>query len=287
MIAQANCEARHSPIARLTAVVAATVAALLMTVPIHEGARAETASIKIAVEDAAAPWSFMDGTGYANDIVKAAFDAVHWHAVLQVVPYSRCKNMVLTGGIAACFTVGKSTEVAKVLSFPDHPLFIAQSQLYVLSTSKIDGCHPFMWPKRTRLGSVLGYEYPSGYKVIRDDPAVDVNEVSSEAKGLKMLVGERLDVLLLNLGEGKPLEYVMVDAGVRVALRKICDLGGIDSYIAFSPLNILGQHALDAFNRGYRIIRENGTAAAIADRWHKDAISRASILTTHSDWAAE
>jgi hypothetical protein len=54
-------------------------------------------TLTIMVEDAAAPWSRSDGTGYANDVVVAAFKEMGVEIQLRVVPYSRCKYLVLSG----------------------------------------------------------------------------------------------------------------------------------------------------------------------------------------------
>ena len=59
-------------------------------------------TLTVAVEDEAAPWSQKDGSGFANDVVKAAFKASKVDILLQVVPYSRCKHMVVQGEVAAC-----------------------------------------------------------------------------------------------------------------------------------------------------------------------------------------
>ena len=63
------------------------------------------ADLKIMAEDAAEPFSRADGTGYANDVVKAAFHAVGVEIAFDVVPYARCKKDAEDGKIAACFSM--------------------------------------------------------------------------------------------------------------------------------------------------------------------------------------
>src|SRR5882672_3584311 len=65
---------------------------------------AQTKSLIIAVEDDAAPWSLADGTGYANDVVVAAFRAVGVDVQLRVMPYARCKRMAISGDVVACLS---------------------------------------------------------------------------------------------------------------------------------------------------------------------------------------
>jgi len=78
----------------------------------------------IAVEDDAAPWSQKDGTGYANDVVRA-FKAVNQDITLQVVPYSRCKEITMNGKVSACFNMSgiDNPEFKEKITFPKIPLF--------------------------------------------------------------------------------------------------------------------------------------------------------------------
>ena len=74
-------------------------------------------ALEIAVEDDAAPWSQPDGTGYANDLVRAAFAAVgidgpvaricdgmlrpRRELVTEVISVARAISRVLGHGVAA------------------------------------------------------------------------------------------------------------------------------------------------------------------------------------------
>lgn len=55
----------------------------------------------IGAEDDAAPWSYADGTGYVNDVVRAAFQRSGRQVQYKVMPYARCKAMVLSGKLVA------------------------------------------------------------------------------------------------------------------------------------------------------------------------------------------
>src|SRR5258706_291920 len=61
--------------------------------------------VDIAVEDKADLWSRRDGTGYANDIVRAAFAAAGVEARLHVLPYARCKRIVSDATVVACLSM--------------------------------------------------------------------------------------------------------------------------------------------------------------------------------------
>src|SRR4051812_32252616 len=81
-----------------------------------QAARAD-ARLDIMVEDAAAPWSRPDGRGYSNDIVRAAFRAALVDVRLIVVPYARCKRMVSTGRVAACFNMSWDSRLSGQVVF--------------------------------------------------------------------------------------------------------------------------------------------------------------------------
>jgi len=88
-------------------------------------------TLTVAVEDEAAPWSQKDGSGFANDVVKAAFKASKVDIQLQVVPYSRCKHMVVQGEVAACFSMSWVPELEREVVFSAKPLFVCYSDYFV------------------------------------------------------------------------------------------------------------------------------------------------------------
>jgi len=63
------------------------VTTLLLSLSLSSAITAET--IKIAAEDDWIPYARADGTGLANEIIKAAFQAVGVKVEYRVVPYAR------------------------------------------------------------------------------------------------------------------------------------------------------------------------------------------------------
>jgi hypothetical protein len=51
-----------------------------------------------------------DGNDYANDLVRAAFAAVHNDVKLTVLPYARCKADAMQAAVAACFNMSPALE---------------------------------------------------------------------------------------------------------------------------------------------------------------------------------
>ena len=94
------------------------LAVLLTAVPLPSVA----ADLKIMTEDAAEPFSRVDGTGYANDVVKAAFHAAGVEIQFDVVPYARCKKDVERGKVVACFSMSWYMGVEDTVAFSDLPI---------------------------------------------------------------------------------------------------------------------------------------------------------------------
>ena len=84
----------------------------------------------ILAEDDAAPWSCMDGTGMANDIVRAAFTAGGVEIDLQIVPYERAKQMVIKGGAIACLSMSWQPEYEGKIAFAAEPLFVCETDYF-------------------------------------------------------------------------------------------------------------------------------------------------------------
>jgi ABC-type amino acid transport substrate-binding protein len=179
--------------------------------------------------------------------------------------------MVLTGEIPACFTVGRDAEVEAILLFASQPLFTARSNLILSAKISKDErpCDPSTWRHQSRIGVVNGYEYPEDVSLFLRDKMIETEVVTSEEAGLRMLARGRLDGMILNLGDGKPLKYVENMAQVTLTEAVACTLGSIPSYIAFSPRHPLGPLGRDAFNAGYKVITGNGVLEAIIRRWNQ------------------
>ena len=98
--------------------------AIILLPPLYPAAAyAQHKSLVIAVEDDAAPWSRADGSGYANDVVVAAFKAVGVDVQLRVMPYARCKRMALNGEVAACLSMSPAPELNGSIELSARPLF--------------------------------------------------------------------------------------------------------------------------------------------------------------------
>jgi polar amino acid transport system substrate-binding protein len=240
---------------------------------------AVAAPFLIAVEDDAAPWSQRDGTGFANDIVRAAFKAVGSEIELSVVPYARCKDMAIRGKAVACFTMSWVPELDGTIVFAQKPLFRCSVDYFVSSKHPLKANSEEVIPKGTVIGIVIGYEYPPSLYALKEKGIVVLEESESEELNLKKLALGRIDAALVTHNETKPAELLLARAGVTRQVRRTFRSGVNDSFIGFSTKHPDGMKALEKFNEGYRIITANGDRQLIEQKWRATALKEVSDLT--------
>jgi ABC-type amino acid transport substrate-binding protein len=232
-------------------------------------AAAPAEPIEIAAEEDAAPWSKADGTGFANELVRAAFAAVAVDVRLRVLPYARCKHLVSEGNVAACFSMSRSPDPAPSVVFAAAPLFVCSSELFerVDDPRKINREGDI--PERSVVGTVVGYEYPEAIYRLKKAGRIRLEEVDSEELNLTKLAAGRIRFAVMNLNDTKPAEWLMAKTKTLGKVEKAFRGGALESYIGFSVKHPRGLWALAKFNEGFRIITANGTAEAIHRRWVK------------------
>lgn len=227
---------------------------------------AEGSELVVQVEDAADPFSRADGTGYANDVVLAAFKAAGVNARLEVVPYARCKANVLAGKVAACFSMSWDPSFAGRLVFSDQPLFSVHAMLVAdaqrpLAASRADQLRP-----GTVVGIVNGFEYPASVDKLASQGLV-LEPSSSDEINLRKLAAGRLDaaVLMVSTRPDEPPDPRSLK-GSKGYVR-VLELGAMGSHIGFSLKHPAGEAARRQFDEGLRRIQADGTLKRIAKQW--------------------
>ena len=226
-----------------------------------------TEVLDIAAEDDAGNWSLKDGTGFANELVVAAFKAVDVEAQLKVQPYARCKREVEQGTVAACFSMSKLPDLEPLIAFPNLPLFVCHSDFFQNLKQPLNLQNEKDLPRGTVVGTVTGYEYPDNLYVLRDKGVVVLEETASEELNLKKLADGRIQLALINYNETKPAEVMETQSGTVGKVGKVLHCGDLNSWIGFSKKHPKGAWALEKFNTGFKIITENGTLQRIQDKW--------------------
>ena len=228
---------------------------------------AHSATLEIMVEDAAAPQSRKDGTGYANDIVKAAYHAQGIAVKLDVVPYTRCKASVVAGTVVACFSMSWEAQFLKTVVFSDQPLFTVHPEYFRRISTAPAIRSELDIPEGAVVGLVNGYEYPASLEHLRDRGII-FQYANSEAINLRKLSAGRIDFAVLMLTNVKTAAVPMRDSGVNDVVYAF-QSHPIGAYVGFSRHSAQEEYARAQFNRGYAAITANGTLRAIVEKWKR------------------
>ncbi len=220
----------------------------------------------IAVEDAAEQWSNKDGTGFANDVVIEAFKTVGVGVKLKVVPYARCKIMLIDGDVAACFSMSREQGLNKTVKFSERPLFIVYVDYFQNPKKPLKVKRERELPKGTTIGIVTGYEYPETTMKLREKGIV-FQEARDEETNLRKLAEGRIDAAIINQNDTKPARAMIDKAGLKGLVEFAFRSKKMGSFIGFSKVTPQGGFARREFNKGFEIIRSNGTLRRITYRW--------------------
>lgn len=240
---------------------------------------AVSAPLLIAVEDDASPWSNSDGTGFANDIVSAAFKAAGVEMVLTVVPYARCKDMAIKGKAAACLSMAWLPEFSGKIVFAEKPLFPCYADYFSPINKPLKATREEDLPKGTVVGIVSGYEYPPSIYALQKKGVLIFEESESENLNLKKLAMGRIDAALVDNNETKTAEVLIARAGVTGQVTRSFRSGIMNLFIGFSSKHPQGMEALKKFNKGHRIISANGTRRNIEQKWRDIALKEVAAQT--------
>lgn len=221
--------------------------------------------VRVLVEDAASPWSDHNGVGLANDLVRAAFEAAGSPATLTVVPYARCKALVIQGAAPSCFSMSAAPELKGTVRFADRPLFSVTAHFYAgkhggNALRSLDDLRPGM-----RLGIVHGYEYPPEVMDLARRGII-LETARSEVINLRKLAARRIDLAVVMTDTLRSIELVERQAGVADIVHAFVG-PTMGSFIGFSTSNRDGERQRLLFNAGFKAIGENGQRNQIETRW--------------------
>lgn len=222
----------------------------------------------IMVENAAAPWSERDGTGYANDIVVAAFKEMAVEVQLKVVPYARCKYLVRNGTSVACFNMSWLPEFEGKIKLASQPIFTVNNDIFELIKTPLpkprEGTCTL--PAGTVVGTVRGYEY-SPQATALQSAGVVFESTDSDVQNLKKLAARRLSAAMIVTNDLEAKKQKAKQSGTENAVQFAFNCGVETSTIGFSLTHPDGVRALNMYDEGYRRIQANGVLTQIHRRW--------------------
>ncbi|WP_158602461.1 ABC transporter substrate-binding protein [Pseudomonas sp. WPR_5_2] len=220
------------------------------------------------VEDAAAPWSKSDGTGYANDVVRAAFKEMAVEIQLKVVPYSRCKYMVLTGQVAACFNMSWQPEFEGKIKLAARPIFKVSNDIFEPIKAPLplplDG--KCVLPAGTIVGITRDYEYSAQVMALQASGVVFENSLS-DLTSLQKLAVRRFQAAVIMSNDLEVRNQKAKQSGTEDTVRFAFNCGVENSTIGFSLMHPDGLRALEIYDEGYRRVEANGVLEEIHKRW--------------------
>jgi len=243
--------------------VSLTIVIFLMLAQIAEG----TETLKILVENDAAPWSKADGTGYANDLVKAIYDAVDVDVDFEVVPYARCKRYAETGEAVGCFNMAKIPEVENIMTFPEIPLFFAYISYFHNIENPLSASNAENIKKGAIVGTVIGYEYDDMFYKLEKEGQIAVEKTRSEEMNIRKLGSGRLDAVILWNNETKPADFIIEKAGMTGEVALAFHSTKLELHMGFSKTHPKGEWALQKYEEGIKLIQSNGVYERITQSW--------------------
>jgi ABC-type amino acid transport substrate-binding protein len=253
---------RHLSTTRLLRILA--IAHLLCVAHV---ARAADRMLEIYVENAADPFSRPDGTGYANDVVRAAFASVGVQIKFNVVPYARCKSEVLNGEGVACVSMSHDPSFEGRIKFADTPLITVTPVYYENPARPLAARSEAALGKGVVIGTIRGYEYPETAMMAKARGVIFEENISEQANLKKLALG-RLDAVMVMsnplTGVGHWARDANVAQVVRIAFRSASSENG---FFAVSLANPEGLRTLAKYNAGVKIITANGLLDQIRARW--------------------
>lgn len=244
------------------------LAALLAVGDADAGAqRPALVPIEVAAEDAADVWSRADGTGYANDIVRAAFRAAGYEPRLRVMPYARCKALVVRAAVPVCFSMSRDHSIPAWIAFSDSANFTFSSDFYHAVARPLAARSAPGLRRGTLVGAVLGYEYPEEVMRLARRGVIRLQYAKNETINLRKLADGRLDAALMNTDATKRASDVIARAGVSGRVTLAFRGGSLPGFVGFNLRHPAGATALARYNAGRRRIAADGQLAAIKARW--------------------
>ena len=157
-------------------------------------------------------------------------------------------------------------ELKDAIIFPKKALFALYSDLYQNKNKRIQVTAEGKLPKGTTIGIVTGYEYPEEILNLKKLGIV-LQEGRSEETNLKKLAMGRIDLVVVNNNETKPAKKILKNADALTEVEMLQRVAKSNAYIGFSKKHADGMKALENFNRGYKIIQENGIEKSILKKW--------------------
>ncbi|WDP92830.1 MAG: transporter substrate-binding domain-containing protein [Desulfobacter sp.] len=221
-------------------------------------------SITIAAEDDWIPYARQDGTGLANEIIRAAYESIGIRVKYDVIPYARVLLYLEIGRYIGGFNVPlDKTSVSRYI-LGKKPLFNAVSAYYENINNPLIARNRDQLTHGEKIGVVRGYGYGNHYLDSVGEGLI-IEEVSnSEISNLKKLALGRIDgTIIYSKTADILIKQLALDTKIRFAFIN----ESTPIYLAFSRAHPKGQYFADKFDEGMIKIQTNGVYQKIMNSY--------------------
>ena len=221
-------------------------------------------SITIAAEDDWVPYARADGTGLANEMVKAAFKTVGIDVTYQVFPYIRVLSYLDSGEYVAGFNVPLDDENKDKYIFGKQRLYDVPSQYFVNKSAPLKATKREELVNGEKIGIVRGYGYGDAFNQMAEQGKVRSVISNSDSINLKKQASNRLDpTIIFEKSAGVLLKELGLEDQIEVAfVHEILPI-----YLAFSKAHPKGQYYSDKFDEGMANLKASGEYQKIYDSY--------------------
>lgn len=220
--------------------------------------------LRIGAEDDWRPYAYVQAgqpTGFAVELVRAAWSAAGVDVELVPLPYARCMREVESGKLAGCFDTLRDARTEDKYLWHKYHLFRARIGIYGRSDGPADPVN-VQALRGKRVGVTNGYDYGTAFD---GDPAMLRDVAASDLTSLRKLVAGRVDYALVYDRVATEIAANNPTLGRSFRLRGV--LLEPSLYLSFSKKYPNVEPLIAKFDAGLDAIRKNGEYARIEARW--------------------
>ncbi len=202
----------------------------------------------------------LENGGVITQIITEAFQRVKYKVKIEYIPWARAVHEAKTGKRDGIFSIWYRKERETWVAFSD-PLFLSKTMFLKRKEDPIK-YKTFEDLKPYFIGVVRGYSYPKSFQEATYLKKIDA---ADNVNNLKLLAYKRIDLVLIEQMVGnylkKTLPYLK-----NVELEWVgSPVGILPQHLGFSKKNKNYKKNLNAFNKGLRKIKADGTFKKIIE----------------------